>query len=313
MWYVRLGVCLGQCGVIVEKYRNWGDVPENLATKTQLGKMGLKPAKGQEPVAIKTGGYETYDLYDVSQAVPKRKITEAQAAALEQARIKAMTTTCCNRFVNDINWRYKYNMCEACYWEYRERQHQRFLDASRDDAIAWARQVVNDPHAVILDTETTGLDSGDVIVEVSVIDVADNVLIDTLVRPLKPILPAASNIHGITDDMCAAAPAWVDVVKGLMPILVNASRVVIYNASYDESMIYQTCSAAGLDQEWIEGIRFECAMEQYAAWYGDYSEYHGNFRWQRLNGGHRALGDCRATLELIRGMANSKTTKESES
>lgn len=297
----------------MDKYRNWDDVPDNLATKTQLGKMGLKPAKGQEPVAIKTGGYDNYDLYDVSQAVPKRKITEAQAAALEQARIRAMTTICCNRFVGDINWKYKNTgMCEACYWEYKERQHRRFLDDSRDWAIQWARQVVNDPHAVILDTETTGLDSGDVIIEISVIDVAGNVLLDTLVRPLKPIPPAASNIHGITDDMCAAAPAWIDVVKELMPILVNASRVVIYNAEYDTRMMFQTLAAASLDREWMGGIEFNCAMEQYAAWCGDYSEYHGNFRWQRLNGGHRALGDCRATLDLIRGMANSKTTEESE-
>lgn len=297
----------------MDKYRNWDDVPDNLATKTQLSKLGLKPAKGQQPAAIKTGGYDTYDLYDTNLAVPKRKISEAQAAALALARIKAMTTTCCNRFVNDINWRYKnYNMCEACYWEYRERQHQQFLDASRDDAIAWARQVVNDPHAVILDTETTGLDSGDVIIEISVIDVAGNVLLDTLVRPLKPIPPAASNIHGITDDMCAVAPAWIDVVKELMPMLVNASRVVIYNAGYDESMIYQTCSAAGLGRQWIEGIGFECAMTQYAAWYGEWSEYWGNFKYQRLSGGHRALGDCLATLKLIQEMANSKTTKESE-
>lgn len=298
----------------MDKYRNWDDVPDNLATKTQLSKLGLKPAKGQQPAAIKTGGYDTYDLYDVNQAVPKRKITEAQAAALALARIKAMTTTCCNRYVGDINWKHKNTgMCEACYLEYRERQHQRFLDASRDDAIAWARQVVNDPHAVILDTETTGLDSGDVIIEISVIDVAGNVLLDTLVRPLKPIPGAASNIHGITDDMCAGAPAWANVVKELMPILVNASRVIIYNAGYDESMIYQTCSAAGLEREWIGGIRLECAMEQYARWYGEYSEHHGNFRWQRLNGGHRALGDCLAALELIRTMANSKTTGESES
>jgi hypothetical protein len=77
-------------------------------------------------------------------------------------------------------------------------------------------------------------------------------------------------------------------------------------------MMFQTLAAASLDREWMGGIEFNCAMEQYAAWCGDYSEYHGNFRWQRLNGGHRALGDCRATLDLIRGMANSKTTEESE-
>jgi DNA polymerase-3 subunit epsilon len=59
--------------------------------------------------------------------------------------------------------------------------------------------------------------------------------------------------------------------------------------------------------EWPLAWPFEsihCAMQRYAEWYGEWNDYFGSFRWQRLEGGdHSALGDCRATLELIRKMA----------
>lgn len=73
----------------MEKYKSWEDVPNTLATKTQLGKMGLKPAKDQKPVAVRTSPLRYIpdrDLYEIALAVPKRKMTEAQAAALEAAR-----------------------------------------------------------------------------------------------------------------------------------------------------------------------------------------------------------------------------------
>lgn len=302
--------------VLMDEYKTWNEVPDNLKTRTQLGEMGLKPAKGQQPAAIKTSRhYRTpdRDLFDVTQAVPKRKMSEAQAAALEQARIKAMTTTCCNRYVGDINWKYKNTgMCEACYWEYLEREHRRFLARAEQEAAEWARGVLADTGAVILDTETTGLEYGDVIIEVSVIDAAGNVLLDTLVQPLEAIPEAASNIHGITGETCQDAPAWADVAGRLRPLLESASRVIVYNAEYDERMIYQTCAAAGLDTNWIGSVRFECAMMEYARWYGDWSEWFQSFKWQRLNGGHRALGDCQATLGLVKQMAKTNEAKKDE-
>ncbi len=34
-----------------------------------------------------------------------------------------------------------------------------------------------------------------------------------------------------------------------------------------------------------------------------YTAYHKSYRWQSLDGGHRALGDCLKTLEKIKEMA----------
>lgn len=288
----------------MEKYKSWGDVPENLATKTQLSRMGLKPAKDQKPVAVRTSPLRYIpdrDLYEIALAVPKRKMTEAQAATLEAARRKAMTTTCCDRYVGTINWREKGDMCPSCYAAWQEEQHEAFLKEAEQEAAEWARGVLADPAAVILDTETTGLEGR--IVDIAIIRADGTVILNTLINPECPIPAGASNIHGITDEMVKDAPTFKDVFSQIKTITEGASRVVIYNASFDTSILNWDCYRC----EVTLNFRAECAMLQYAAYYGDWSHHHKSFKWQRLNGGHRALGDCLATLERIKSMARNES------
>lgn len=56
-------------------------------------------------------------------------------------------------------------------------------------------------------------------------------------------------------------------------------------------------------QVWLSSIRWIDVMEPYAAYAGDWSETYASYRYQPLNGGHRAIGDCRARLELLQRMA----------
>ena len=68
---------------------------------------------------------------------------------------------------------------------------------------------------VVLDTETTGLDEDAEIVEIAIVDSTGKVLLDTLVKPSKP-LPVyceASEIHGITNEMLVNAPNWQDIYE----------------------------------------------------------------------------------------------------
>ncbi|MGW0786137.1 hypothetical protein [Streptomyces sp. NPDC002913] len=46
-----------------------------------------------------------------------------------------------------------------------------------------------------------------------------------------------------------------------------------------------------------------CAMHAYAVHTGEWSHYWQGWSWQRLNGGHRALGDCQTVAARIREMA----------
>jgi DNA polymerase-3 subunit epsilon len=180
-----------------------------------------------------------------------------------------------------------------------------FISVAHQDAVNWARDLMQrDPNDwVILDTETTGLKNVDQIVQVAMINGAGDVLMDNvLVKPTIPIPPDASQIHGITDelvkDALPFAHVWFDISKNM-----QGKSLVIYNAEFDLRMLRQSAEAEDF------GIKFlcaswSCAMEMYAAWVGDWNDYRGNFRWQKLPGGdHSALGDCKAVLRLIEKMA----------
>lgn len=169
-----------------------------------------------------------------------------------------------------------------------------------------------DENALILDTETTGLDSNAEIVEISIIDCTGAVLMDTLIKPARPIPADATRIHGITNEMAASAPTWVEVANQFEKI-VEGRTLVIYNADYDTRIIDQTTLAyfpyPGLK------IDAECAMLIYAEFYGEWDDYRNKFKWQRLGNAaaqqgvaiegeaHRALADCRMTLGIIEAMA----------
>lgn len=173
-------------------------------------------------------------------------------------------------------------------------------------------------NCVILDTETTGLDSSAEIVEISIIEESGRVLLDTLVKPIKPIPAEATAIHGITNDMVATAPSWADIHERVAEI-VTSKPLVIYNADYDLRLMAQTASQYGLTPIETEA---GCAMLTYAKFYGDWNDYKGSYRWQRLTNAaaqqgvvidgqaHRALADVKMTLGVIKAMATSQDSNE---
>ncbi|MEP0805850.1 MAG: 3'-5' exonuclease [Chloroflexota bacterium] len=176
---------------------------------------------------------------------------------------------------------------------------------AREDASLWARNTLkHDPaYWVIMDTETTGLDPKAEIVQIGVIDGAGKVLVNNvLVKPTVPIPPEATRVHGITNEMVRDAPPFPEVLPQLRDAI-NGKLVVIYNEKYDMRLLRQSARAHGIALDL--DIDTVCAMLKYAEWNGDWDDYHGSFRWQKLQGGdHSALGDCRATLDLIKKMAN---------
>jgi DNA polymerase III subunit epsilon len=174
--------------------------------------------------------------------------------------------------------------------------------SDRDLAIIWAREVLADPNSVIMDTETTGLGDDALVVQIAVINPKGETLLNTLVNPEVPIPADAQRIHGITDEIVKSAPLWKDVAQQFASV-VAGKTVTIYNAAYDTRIIRQANKKAAYDII----FKNDCAMEQYAAFVGEWNEYRGNYRWQRLEGGdHSALGDCLATLDVIKKMASAE-------
>ena len=299
----------------------WGDAPENLKTIGQLKKIGLKPNKPYR--GIVQGGKGTYELFDANEAFP---FSADEIAAEKELKRRSRYRTCkhCKREVRREKWDDYWKACEKClegvidaYYErqivedaLRQEELERLFAKDRDEVIQWAREILSKgENAFILDTETTGLDGDAEIVQVAIIDLNGSTVYETLVKPVCSIPEETTRIHGITNEMVANAPKYDFVHDQLMSLLLG-KKVVIYNADFDTRMIYQSGKYYGylpviLVESW------QCAMKQYATYFGEWSEYYGSYRWQKLpSGDHSASGDCIATLELIKKMASSKLSIE---
>ncbi len=232
-------------------------------------------------------------------------------------------------------------MCWSCVsWEeaYRHLQDQ-------DAAIGWARHTLQDGTALILDTETVSLHGA--VCELSVIDLAGNVVFDTLINPHVP--NEATQIHGITDAMTAGAPTFAAIERELRKLL-QGRTVIAYNVAYDRGVLWRewervwaqdhptpaqvvlfmdedrdawragydawraTLSAWDAERDralaWFDAVTWECAMLAYSAFVNDWSEKYEDYRYPPLGGGHRALGDCSACVRVIEHMAAAPTAIE---
>lgn len=194
----------------------------------------------------------------------------------------------------------------------RDRQAREARAAEVAELEAWAREALADPTVVVLDTETTGLDDDARIVDIAVTTATGEVLLDTLVNPGEPIPASATAIHGITDAMVAGAPSFAEVLPRLAAA-VQSRRVLVYNLSYDDGRLRHELGLLGQDaMAGLTASSWEDAMIPYSDWYGDWSEYWGNYSWQPLNGGHRALGDCLAVIDCLKAMARSQGAEDDE-
>ncbi len=162
---------------------------------------------------------------------------------------------------------------------------------------------------LFLDTETTGLDGE--ICEIAVIDLAGNVLINTLIKPTTPIPEDVTSLHGISDEIVQGAPSFKDIFPELERVL-RGRTVIVYNANFDKCMILNSARENEMKKQefdlwWYPENRWYCAMELYAVYYGDWNSYHGSYRWQRLN---KAAQQCNIELsDTHRALADAETTR----
>lgn len=180
-------------------------------------------------------------------------------------------------------------------------------ERDHDTAIAWACNLVKQNDWVILDTETTGIETSAEIVEIAIISPHGKILLNTRVRPSSEIEPGAFDTHGLDAEQLANAPTAYDIWADVQEIIEH-KVVVAYNAAFDQRMLKQTAARYGLD--YLTCPKWECAMLQYAAYCGEWSDRFDGYKYQPLpNAGHSAAADCQATLALIRHVL-SKPSKE---
>ena len=159
--------------------------------------------------------------------------------------------------------------------------------------------------AVVLDTETTGLDVtsarllqiGAVRIRHGQLRVDEN--LDLLIDPGEPIPAASTAIHNIDDATVAGAPKFSDLWETLVEFI-GDSIVIGHSIGFDMAILHRECRLANiawetprtLDSRLLAEIANpqlpDFSMEMVASWLG-----------VELTGRHTALGDAIATARLF--------------
>lgn len=162
--------------------------------------------------------------------------------------------------------------------------------------------------AVVLDTETTGLDvAGDRVIEIGAVRMKGNPAeapetFESFVNPGVPVPAAATAIHGIGDGDLASAPAFPEVMAAFVG-WAGPSVLIGYSVGFDVGILKNEHQRAGLT--WspprVLDIRHlaqiiapnlpEQSLDTTADWLGI-----------RVEGRHRALGDAMAAARIFEAL-----------
>jgi len=189
------------------------------------------------------------------------------------------------------------------------------------DAVKKSKELL-ESNPLFLDTETTGLDESAEIVEISILDVAGNIVFHSLVKPINPIPHDAMEIHGITNEEVENAPRFTEIMDDLLNVM-TGRKILIYNEDYDIRLMMQSARIAGAKREKIIELfelldapdATDCIMFLYAMFDGEES-YRGGYKWHKLvaaaskfgvdsSGAHRATADCLMTIGVLKGIASA--------
>jgi DNA polymerase-3 subunit epsilon len=154
------------------------------------------------------------------------------------------------------------------------------------------RKMFANPDAyAVLDTETTGLDKYAQVIEVAAVDLRGNTLFNQRVKPTVEISAGAQKVHGINMSELLNEKTWNHVAIPWEEAI-EGKTIIIYNAPFDVRLLDQTYAAINATRPKFRGL---CAMDLCTKYYGERRKLQG--------GDHSALGDCLATIQLLRGFA----------
>ena len=185
--------------------------------------------------------------------------------------------------------------------------YEYWLAKSRNEAILWAREVLDSPEKyVIFDTETTGLRENDLIIHLAVMDLMRNMLIDTMVKPVskRRIAEGAKDVHGLTLKDLKDAPIFESVVKDFVKV-VEGKRILSFNAEFHERMFLQSYYNEGVS-EVLPKLDFEDVQSKF-------DKFMSRDRLALPGRKNTGIGDCNATLDLIVRIADAELTELPES
>lgn len=171
------------------------------------------------------------------------------------------------------------------------------------------KRLLDDPDAVILDTETTGIAADSKIIELSVIDMKGNVLYSSLLNPLMRLPEIITQITGVTDSDLEGKPSFSAESERIARIL-RGKTCVAWNAKFDKArLLYEFTLCRKIFDN-----RFSDAMELYARGMGLKMNRFGNYARKLVyakkdlgigdNQEHRSLSDCLDTLAVMKAFVS---------
>ena len=117
--------------------------------------------------------------------------------------------------------------------------------------------LLNSSEYVILDTETTGVEDDDEIIQLTCLDIAGNVLYDGYFSPLKTSHWRAAKKHKLSKYFLAKQPKWEDEWPKIASLL-QGKTILVHNSDFDQRLIQQTCQRYGLEPDL--NLTFICTM-----------------------------------------------------
>jgi len=156
---------------------------------------------------------------------------------------------------------------------------------------------------VVGDTEATGLGASAEICEIA-FQPASGEGWEQIVRPVAQSISKGSEaIHGISQRMANEAPTLKDLSKKINSGLRRYRLAIFYNGDYDIRVASQSCYANGIPElEWPEVLDI---LPWFSRWAGEWNSKQMGWKYLKLEGGHRALGDCQELISQIRRASSS--------
>ena len=119
---------------------------------------------------------------------------------------------------------------------------------------------------IVLDTETTGLETADGhrVIEIGCVELLNRRLTHNhfhrYLQPDRAIDPAAVEVHGITSEFLADKPRFADVADDFLGFIQGA-ELIIHNAAFDVGFIDHELRITGLKQRTAELCRVFDTLE----------------------------------------------------
>jgi len=176
---------------------------------------------------------------------------------------------------------------------------------------------------IFFDTETTGLNDDDEIVELAITDERGNTLYSQRFKPTQTMSSGASRVTGITDDMLVDMPTFVSEIDKIKSVFDQGDQVIAYNTEFDIRLLCQTCEKYDLSTEWIYHMSTRCAMLMYSNYMYDWYDPEIKSRRYKLTdacermqikvqNAHSAVGDCIMTANVVRAIETSSDSSQTD-